>query len=513
MSPEMIGPETGPETGAEMGAALETTLTRELHQVAETTEVPPMPALPSDTDRRSLPVRLWQPLVVAASVVLLVGALALVLDRPDEAPAPSAPPGLAIPVTAPLVPYVVDQRLYVDGQQVPGTWSSVQWAGETWVGQQGDGSWWSGGPGRDTGAIYAELDQPPVISPDGGLVAFIDTSSGGAVLTGFDTRPAGEGLGSAPIDLPRTEGGVALRVGAVTSDGDVIVQGRRTSLMWRAGYQDQQSVVDLAETAPGQQVLAATSAGLIVVDGADADAQSSEPYLAEVSGDGRLTRTGPLPTYDAVEIDPAGTWLVRSPAGTLGGEVTSTSTLRAQAIGGSDEVTLEAPAGWGFASGTWTWEDDRTVLSVLLPEGGEDPARLVRCEVTVVRCRAFDAPAPPEQPTTEQPRSEQPASDGSGPPTSYDAESALADVIEAVVTDDRAALVDQDVIADGEWDQLVGMAAGGGGSGSTCRDNGGGTRDCEIVLLAHPDTVYYAILEPASNTYGWRVTYVSIASD
>ena len=289
----------------------------------------------------------------------------------------------------------------------------------------------------------------------------------------------------------------------MTSDGDVIVQGRRTSQMWRAGYEDQQTVVNLATTAPDQQILAATNAGLIVVDGIDSDAQSTEPYLADVSGDGLLTRTGTLPTYDDLEINPAGTWLVRSPAGTLGGEVTSTATLQAQAIGASDEVTLEAPDGWGFSAGTWMWEDDTTVLSVLLPAQATKSPRLVRCEVTVARCRAFDAPTAPERPT----------SDGSDPPTSYDAEAALAAVIQAVVADDRGSLLDQEVIADGEWDQLVGMADGGGGSGSTCRDNGGGTQDCEINFSASPRTVYYAILEPASNAYGWRVTYVSIASD
>ena len=117
-------------------------------------------------------------------------------------------------------------------------------------------------------------------------------------------------------------------------------------------------------------------------------------------------------------------------------------------------------------------------------------------------------PAPAE-PTTEGPTSEV----TSTPVGPYDAESTLAAVVEAVVADDRASLLDQDVVADSEWDLLVDFADGKGGSASTCRDNGGGTRDCEIDLLADPTAVYYAILEPASNAYGWRVTYVSIASD
>ncbi len=482
-----------------MSADLEAALARELHQVAASTRVPPMPAMPTQTDPHPLPGRRWQPLLVAAAVVLLVGMLAVVLDRPAEAPGPATPPVRTIAVTAPLVPYVVDQRLYVDGEQVPGTWWSVESAGGHWLGQQSDGSWWSGGRGADPNVIDAEIDQPPAISPDGRFIALLDLSNGGAVLTGFETTTA-ESLGSAPVDLPRAEDGVALRVSAVTSDGDVFVLGRRTKLMWHAGGQEQ-DVVDLSETAPDQQVLSATNAGLIVVEGKDSDPQSIEPYLAEVSADGRLTRTASLPTYDALEVNPAGTWLVRSPGGTLGGEVTATTTLQAQAIGEADEVTLTAPDGWGFSSGGWRWEDDRTVLSVLLPVQGTQPPRLARCDVVLVRCRAFDAP----------PAADAPSTDGPDAPTTYDAPSTLAAVVQAVVTDDRASLIDQEVIADGEWDQLFDWAAGVDGSGSTCRDNGGGTQDCEIILLADPGTVYYAILEPASNDYGWQITYVGIA--
>lgn len=64
--------------------------------------------------------------------------------------------------------------------------------------------------------------------------------------------------------------------------------------------------------------------------------------------------------------------------------------------------------------------------------------------------------------------------------------------------------------ATGEWDQLLGFAARGAGSGSTCRDNGGGTKDCEIVFEADRGTTFYAILEPAKDTYGWRIMYVGI---
>ncbi len=506
-----------------MSTEMENALARELHEVADGVHVPPMPSLPPPDEQRSLTTRLWAPLLVAAAVVLLVGGLALTLDGRDDPAVPSGPGPSGTPTSspsgnrqdgtissaAPTVPYVLDQRLYVDGAQVPGTWWSVESRGGQWLAVQTDGSWWSGGPGRDTGPIAAEVDQPPVMSPNGRYVALIDLSSGVPTVTGFDTLPAGEGFVSAPIELPRTDGGVAPRVRAVTDEGAVIIQGRRISLMWLAQQGGQQTVIDLFETAPDQQVLAATAAGLVVVDGVDSDPQSVPAYLADISADGELTETGTLPTYDDLEISPGGSWLVLSPDGTLGGEVTSVRTLTAQEVAGGDEVGLEAPNGWGFAVGTWAWEDDRTLIAALV-------------------CAARRGAARGSGPLRRHPRrvpdpggagGRDPGGGGRGPGETSSseavgatsAEATLDDVVEAVVAGDRAGLVDQAVIGDGEWDQLVGYAAGGDGSGSTCRDNGEGTRDCEIIFDAGPSTTYYAILEPASNDYGWRISYVGIA--
>lgn len=490
-----------------MSTELERTLARELDEVARNIHVPPMPSLPTASARPPLVTRIWPPLLVAAAAVaLIVGGLALVVGRPGTTPPPTATPDVTISAEAPTVPYIVDQRLYVDRRPVPGTWLTVESRRGTWLALDSEGSWWSGGPGRDPARIDAEIDQPPVLSPDGRYVALVDLSSGDAVLTGFGTGPAGEDLGAAPVDLPVTESGVPIRVRAVTDDGDVVVQGRRTSLLWRSQQDGGNSVIDLAETAPDQQVRAGTAAGLVVVDGVDSDPQTIPAYLADVSADGKLTRTGTLPTYDDLAISPGGTWLVRSPAGTLGGEVASVATLEAQSVTGGDETTLSAPDGWGFAVGTWTWEDDQDLVAVLLPSGGEAPApRLARCSVTVGECRALAAP-------TAAPTQARPTITASTPSGELSAESALDSVVAAVVAGDRDLLRDQGVIGDGEWEQLVGWAAGGGGSGSTCRDNGGGTQDCEIVLEADPGRTYYAILTPAENAYGWKVTYVSIAT-
>lgn len=76
-----------------MTTELEKVLVRELHEVADGLHVPPMPSLPGEEARPSR-VRHWQPLLVAAVVVLIVGAVALFLDqggdgRPQPAPQPT----------------------------------------------------------------------------------------------------------------------------------------------------------------------------------------------------------------------------------------------------------------------------------------------------------------------------------------------------------------------------------------------------------------------------------------
>ncbi|ANH40477.1 hypothetical protein I601_4082 [Nocardioides dokdonensis FR1436] len=486
------------ERSPEQSTPMEDRLTRELDQVADGLVVPPMPVRRPQSAPPSLRTRWRTPLLVAAPAVLAVAGLALVIGRPGDAPAPVAPEDPTISVTAPTVPYVVDQRLYVDGTQVPGAWWSVESRNGQWLALQQDGSWWSGGPGRDFGPIAAEIDQPPVLSPGGGFVAFVDLSTGRPRLTGFDTRPAGEGLGSPPIELARTDGGVVPRVRAVTDDGYVVVQGRRTSLMWRAWEPDRASdppaVVDLATTAPEQQVLQDTAAGLVVVDGMDSDPQSVPSYLAELSENGVLTRGGTLPTYDDLEVSPGGTRAVFSPDGTLGGEVSSVGGLSTLDLAGGDEAVLEAPQGWRFAVGTWVWEDDRMLVAVLQDES--DPqagSRLARCDVDLGECRDFPAPG---------------AGTGTG---TASAEDALATALDAAGADDRDLLGDAAVLGDAEWEQLVDWTHGEAGSVAGCRDNGGGTRDCEIVLTADPGVTYYAILEPTTSPTGWRISYVGIA--
>ncbi|WP_296606869.1 hypothetical protein [Nocardioides sp.] len=498
-----------------MTTELENVLARELHEVADGVRVPPMPALP--TTEAPSATRRWQPLLVAAAAVLIVGVAALVLSQRDGGSVEPAPPGptritdpaapddTTISTAMPTAPFIVDGRLYVDGTEVPGErWWGLQSHGDVWLATQGSsGAWWWGGPGVDGGQLEGRFEQPPVLSPNGAFVAYVDVSSGRAEVNGFTTDPSGEGFGLPLTGLPRVEDGIPIRVRAVTDDGDVIVQGTQTSIMWRTQSGTELDTVDLSTTAPDQIVLQGTAAGLVVVDGSDGptDAAETEPSLATIDPDGTLTPGAALPTYDALEVNPAGTWLFRAPAGTLGGDGPSIDSLLTQPVDGGDEVALDAPEGWGFVAFSWTWEDDETVLAGLVSQRRAGPVeyRLARCRVDLGECRAIPVSEPESAGGT--------ATDA---PRSFTAEQALDAVVGAVASGDRGSLLDQSVIDDPEWSQLVEFAAGQGGSAGTCRDNGGGTKDCEIALDADPATTYYAILTPGENGYGWRITYVSI---
>jgi hypothetical protein len=370
---------------------VEETLSRELREVADGLTVPAMPPLPQAPPRVARP---WQPLLVAASVALVVAgavvAVATARGGQEPAPAPPQPSPTrsvgTLPRTAPTIPYVVDQRLYVAGEQVPGTWWSVRGDDAGWLALRTDSTWWWG-RGPEPHEITGPHDVPPVVSPDGRYVAEVGAQDGQGALTAFDTA-SGESLGGVPLDLGDPQDGSTVSVRAVTDDGRVVVQGTDTSLLWLP--LEGGATVDLGETAPEQQFLAGTPTGLVVTDGAGGvvDGTIGEPYLAEISETGELTRTGAVPTHDDVLVSPGGAWLTWTAPGTTGGEVTSVAELRARSVDGGQQVTLTAPAGWGFRTRAWAWESDEHLVSPVVGDGGDE--RMARCSVQLGRCVLVD---------------------------------------------------------------------------------------------------------------------------
>ncbi len=373
---------------------LERTLIRELDDVASNLVVPEMPALPA----MSGPSR-WRtaaPFLAAAAVVVVVLATVVTVltggspDRRDPAPAPSpTAPTASTDATdegslsraMPLDPVDVGLDLYVGGEQVPGRWWLAQGRGTHWIAQRQDGSWWWGYDVQPQ-ALEGDMEQPPVISPNGGYLARVLSEGGFAMLTGNDTEEAGEGFGG--VDLPGYELSPLPRAIAVTDEGLVVAGGPSGQVLWRP--LDDHKTIDLAETAPGQVVIGSTDAGLIVTEGNPEDlpdGTQGSPYLAEISADGVLTRVADVPTHDVLEASKE--WLAYVPPGTVGGEASGATELQVQRLDGAGASVLSPPDGWLFVAPGFRWESgDRLIAKVVTRDGGDEG--LVRCRPDPAEC-------------------------------------------------------------------------------------------------------------------------------
>lgn len=363
---------------------VEEILRRELREVANGLSVPALPPLPEQPPRSQR----WRPLLVAAAAMLIVaGAIAVMVANRDGGEPTPAPPGpdhteintvRSLTADAPTVPYVFDGTLYVDGEEVAGTWWEVSHAGDAWAAQSDDIGWrW--GTDAEAHEISGDVVLHPHLSPDGTLLAVATTQDGGRVLL-IDTR-SGKPVNTLRIDLTGPANPNALGVVAVTDDAKVFLGRGTRRLMWLAA--DGDKTVDLDTTAPDQWVQGSTPAGLIVLDGTTNDEREAI-YLAEVSDTGRLNRVRTLPDVD-VPVNPSGTWLAYG--GYWGGESETTSEITAEPVDGSGELTLPPPDDRQLLAKAW--EDDDLLLAELHSDG--IPTGLARCSIRAERCVVIEA--------------------------------------------------------------------------------------------------------------------------
>jgi hypothetical protein len=279
------------------------------------------------------------------------------------------------------LPVAVALDLHVGGEQVAGRWYTVAGRGTHWIGLRDDRTWWWGYDAEPQ-RIDGEIDQPPAISADGGHVAHVRTEPDHRwTLVGADTEEGGEGLGA--VDLPPGAMSPPPRAIAVTAAGLVVAGGPDFQWLWRPLVDG--ATVDLAETAPGQVVLGATDAGLVVNEGTygRTDATQGAPYLAVLADDGTLTRLGPLPTHDVLVADEE--WVAYVPPGTVGGEASGTVELQVQRRDGSDAGALTAPEGWQFLAPGFRWESPGQLLALLVSWTGQTEG-LARCRPDTLAC-------------------------------------------------------------------------------------------------------------------------------
>lgn len=377
---------------------IEKILTRELRQVADRVEVPPLPGLPSDTPTRSV----WPPVLAAAAVVLIaLITLSGVLPDRDGAPHPAPQPTEVItddatesvpqevPTGRPKVPYLLDRVVHVGEETFPG-YDWVEGAEQGWVAVKPPFAWaWSnGGAPRD---LEVALEQPPGVSPNGEYLAYI-TADG--EMNGFQTAPDGEGMGL-PVPVPvRDEDGVGTRIGAVTDDGWVIASGRGVGILWRPF--DGADPVDLTQTAPGQLIWQATNAGLVVVDGrGDARDPSGDNraagdgrvYLADLTPEGELVPIVDLPNFGMADVSTE--WVAWVPAEQIVGDVREYDEIRVRRLDGDREGVLSPPEGWRFSNTAFTFEDAQFFVT-RVTDGQQQ--RMARCSPALLECVLLDRP-------------------------------------------------------------------------------------------------------------------------
>lgn len=378
---------------------IEKILTRELRQVADGVEVPPLPELPTGPPSRFV----WPPLLAVAAAVVLIALVVLVggpsnrSGVPQPAPQPTEvvtdgaadPLPETVPTGQPRVPYVLDRVAYVGDDSFPG-FDSVDGTSGGWLAVEPPFVWSWGNGGTPRGLDVA-VEQPPAVSPNGQFIAYLSSEGD---LNGFQTAPDGEGMGLPVPVTVRDEDGVGTRVAAVTDDGWVIASGRGVGVLWRPF--DGAEPVDLTQTAPGQLVWQATRAGLVVVDGSgDARDPSGDNrvaadgrvYLADLTPDGDLVPIADLPNFGIADV--SGEWVAWVPADQISGDVPEYDEIRVRDLDGGREGVLSLPQGWRFVNTSFTFEDDQFLVA-RVTDGQQE--RMARCSPALQECVLLAAP-------------------------------------------------------------------------------------------------------------------------
>jgi hypothetical protein len=350
-----------------------------------------LPDLPSAPPSRFF----WPPVLVAAAVVLiaLVTQVGVPPDRgtvPQPAPQPteeSVP--REVPTGPPTVPYLLERVVHVGDESFAG-YDWVDGTTRAWVALEPPFAWsWSNGGAPDP--LAAALEQPPGVSPNGKYIAYISTDG---EMNGFQTAPAGEGMGL-PVSVPvRDDDGVGTRIGAVTNDGWVIASGRGVGVLWRPF--DGADPVDLTRTAPGQLVWQATQAGLVVVDGSGGARDPSgdnrvagdgRVYLADVTPEGELVPIADLPNFGMADVSDE--WVAWVPADQIVGDVRQYDEIRVRRLDGDRESVLAPPAGWRFENTPFTFEGPHFFVA-RVSDGQQQ--RMVRCSPALLECVLLETP-------------------------------------------------------------------------------------------------------------------------
>jgi hypothetical protein len=231
---------------------VEQTLTAELETVAHSVDAPPPPVaatLVRAAEQTRTRTRLRGAAVTLAAAAAVVGAVVAggQLGGPDSAPSPTHPTpthadGQLPTGPPPRLPYVLQQRLYIDGKAQPGLWSWAATAGRTAIAVPDE----TGGQvalfhdGVEVARLPRTVDTQSLrLSPLGTKVAWTEHDNDSAHLVVRDMETARE-LGRLAVDRAtfvqdgdENEGWENLQ--GVADDGTVTYGGVLVVHTWKPG--------------------------------------------------------------------------------------------------------------------------------------------------------------------------------------------------------------------------------------------------------------------------------------
>lgn len=369
--------------------SIEELVRAELRSVADQIVVPSPPSL--EGRRRTWPVVV----AAAAATALVIAGLAWALRDPAEQPPVDPPKRIQIDSSAPTIPWLDGEKLYVGGEQVPGRWTELASGGETWVARRHDlhAVWGRGTEQHDLGKVgwfYGSTVEPlgmsgPFVSPGGRYLAYggDQGSEGRAPLRILDTQT---GRSTAmPARFDRHE------IDAVTDAGLLVTslwpdpEGRPAV---REHYVLGVGKEPVRLEGLGGELLSRTGApGLMLLD------SDGVVWVVDLVGS-RVRRAVELgPSYN----DDDG-WRARPPASLSpdrkwlldlrwADEQEEPSTVSVSAVDAGRTTSVAAPQGWAFAPrlAPGFWEPAGTLVTWVV-EGVSREYRLARCAPAVAAC-------------------------------------------------------------------------------------------------------------------------------
>lgn len=369
--------------------SIEELVRAELRSVADQVVVPSLPPL---VERR----RTWPVIVAAAAVTaLVIAGLAWALRGRAEPPPVEPPKRVQVDRSAPTIPWLDGETLYVGGEQIPGRWTEMVSGGETWVARRHDlhAVWGRGTEQHDLGKVgwfFGRTVEPmgmsaPFLSPGGRYLAYggDQGNEGVSRLRLLDTQTGRSTALPARFDKHDIDAvtDAGLLVTSVAPDPDARPEVREHYLLGVG-----QEPVRLE--ALGGMLLSRTGApGLMLRD------SGGVVWAVDVVGDHirRAVEVGPSPVgteaSDArppASLSPDRKWLLDL---RWAGEQEEPSTVSVTSVDTGRTTSVAAPKGWAFAPrlAPGFWEPAGTLITWVV-EGESRGYRLARCAPAVGAC-------------------------------------------------------------------------------------------------------------------------------